>query len=329
MRFAVIGTGSIGQRHARNLVALGQEVVAWDPDPAQRARAAAIAGVLVTDDLAAALARRPDAAVICTPPAHHVARAREALSAGAHLFVEKPIAHDSAEVPALLAEAAARAARVAVGYNLRCLPSLRRVAALIDDKRVGRVLAARAEFGSYLPDWRPGRDYRDNYAVSAAEGGGILLDAIHELDLIGWLLGETSEVSAWAEHVSDLDGDTEDVAEVTLRLASGALAQVHVDYLQRAYHRTLRVIGADGIIAWDYPAHAVAVLGLDGAREVEDFREADGDATQMYLEEMRRFVRCAEGAEPPLVGGHDALRSLHLAEAAKRSARERRWVSLP
>ena len=126
--------------------------------------------------------------LVCTDPASHVAVARQAVEAGSHVFVEKPIAHLSDEVPALL-DSAKRAGRlVAVGFNLRFLPSLRRVKALLDAGRIGRVYSARAVFGYYLPVWRAGRDYRDNYAVSAAAGGGILLDAIHELRLPGLAL---------------------------------------------------------------------------------------------------------------------------------------------
>ena len=162
-------------------------------------------------------------------------------------------------------------------------------------KRVGRVLAVRAEFGGYLPDWRPGRDYRDNYAVSAALGGGILLDAIHELDYLGWLFGDAEEVSATAAHVSDLAGDTEDLAEVTIRFTSGLLAQVHLDYLQRAYRRNLQIIGESGVIVWDYPTHTVTVYEPTPRRDVEDLRAADGEPNDMYLEEMRHFIRCVEG----------------------------------
>src|SRR5262245_46266595 len=329
MRVAVIGAGSIGQRHCRNLAALGQEVWAWDTDPSRRREVSAIAGVTAAETLARLLDAQPDAALICTPPAHHVDLAWESLGAGAHLFIEKPIAHVSRDVPALLEEAGRRGRVVAVGFNLRCLPSLARVRDLLEAKRIGRPLAVRAEFGGYLPGWRPGRDYRDNYAVSAALGGGILLDAIHELDYLGWLFGEAIEVFATAEHVSDLAGDTEDLAEVTVRFASGLLAQVHLDYLQRAYRRNLQVIGEAGVIVWDYPTHRVTVWGPAGEPEEEDLRAADGEPNQMYVDEMRHFIRCVEGQAAPLVDGRDALRSLRLVEAAKRSARERSAVRLP
>lgn len=324
MRFLVIGTGSIGARHCRNLVALGHAVLAWDAEAGRLREVSALPGVTAAGSLEAALAGKPDAALICTPPASHVELARRALAAGAHLFIEKPVSIASVDVPPLLEEAGRQRRLVAVGFNLRFVPSLRRMKALLEHKRVGKVLAVRAEFGSYLPDWRPGRDYRDNYAVRAALGGGILLDAIHELDYLGWLFGEVADVLCTAGHVSDLAGDTEDLAEVTLRFESGVLAQVHLDYLQRAYRRNLQVIGDTGVIGWDYPTHTVSVLGADARAEA--MAVADGDANEMYLEELRHFVRCLEGRESPLVDGRDALRSLRLVEAARASARDGRRV---
>jgi predicted dehydrogenase len=301
-------------------------VLAWDADAGRVREAGAIVGVTAAGSLEAALADKLDGALVCTPPASHVELARRALAAGAHLFIEKPVATASADVPPLLDEAARSGRLVAVGFNLRFLPSLRRVKTLLEDKRAGKVLAVRAEFGSYLPDWRPGRDYRDNYAVRAALGGGILLDAIHELDYLGWLFGEVAEVLCTAGHVSDLAGDTEDLAEVTLRFESGVLAQVHLDYLQRAYRRNLQVIGDAGGVAWDYPTHTVSVCGTDGRPEAATV--ADGDSNAMYLEEVRHFVACLEGREQPLVDGREALRSLRLVEAARVSAREGRRVRL-
>jgi predicted dehydrogenase len=324
MRVVVLGMGSIGLRHCRNLARLGQDVLAWDANPA-RLRETASAGLTVpAASLDEALGAAPHAVLVCTPPASHVELAHRALAAGAHLFVEKPIAHATAAVPGLIAEATRRRRLLAVGFNLRFLPSLGRVKHLLDGKRVGRILSVRADFGSYLPDWRPGCDYRDNYAVRAALGGGILLDAIHEFDYLGWLFGDVLEVSCAAAHVSDLAGDTEDLAETTLRFDSGALGQVHLDYLRRAYRRTLQVIGDAGVIEWDYPAHTVTVHA-PGAPP-ERIADLDGDPNDMYLEEMRHFLACIETGEPPLVDGSEALRSLRLVEAAKRSAAEGGWV---
>ena len=324
MRFLVVGTGSIGTRHCRNLVMLGHAVLAWDGDPARLAEIASVPGVATVGSVDDGLRDRPDAVLVCTPPASHVAVARRALEAGAHLFVEKPIAITTCEALPIVEEAERSRRLFAVGFNLRFLPSLQRVKTLLDNKRVGRVLAVRAEFGSYLPDWRPGRDYHENYAVQSALGGGILLDAVHELDYLTWLFDDVADVLCTAGHVSELAGDTEDLAEVTLRFESGVLAHVHLDYLQRVYRRNLQVIGDAGTIVWDYPTHSVTILASDA--QPETVSAMDGDTNEMYVEELRHFIRCLEGRDSPMVDGREALRSLRLVEAAKTSVGEGRRV---
>jgi predicted dehydrogenase len=324
MRLLVVGAGSIGMRHTRNAIELGHRVTLWDEDPERRDSAKRELGMELAASLEGGLEQRPDGVIVCTPPSTHVTLARRALDVGAHVFVEKPLAHSSDGVEDLL-DSARRAGRVlAVGFNLRFLPSLRRVKALLDSKRIGTVFSARAEFGFYLPAWRPGRDYRENYGVRASEGGGILLDAIHELDYLGWLFGEPREVFCAAGHVSSLAGNTEDLAEVTIQFECGVLAQVHLDYLRRAYRRDLEVIGEDGVILWDYAARSVQVLGPTP----EPPEIHDGPNEVMYVEEMRHFVRCIEGRDEVLVDGREALRSLRMVEASKVSSAERRWVAL-
>jgi predicted dehydrogenase len=128
--------------------------------------------------------------------------------------------------------------------------------------------------------------------------------------------------------VSALAGDTEDLAEVTVRFSSGVLAQVHLDYLRRAYRRDLEVIGADGVITWDYASRVVTVLGPEPDR-VEVLGASDDVPNEnMYVAEIEHFIACLEGREEPLADGWEALRSLRMVEAAKRSDAERRWVSL-
>lgn len=327
MRFLVIGAGSIGQRHCRNLVTLGHEVLAWDIDPARLALAAC-PGVKQVASLEEGLEGGPSGALICSPPAFHLKLAEQAVAAGVDVFIEKPISHNSEGVEIFLHCARRRERLVMVGYNLRFLPSLRRVKALLDEKRIGRVLSVHAEFGAYLPEWRPGRDYRENYAVRAALGGGILLDAIHEFDYLGWFFGRVTEVSCIADHVSDLAGDTEDLAEATLRFESGVLAHVHLDYVQRTYRRRLHLIGDGGSIFWNYPDHSVTIQCAEAEAVQEEVGSEGVDANRMYLDEIADFVRRVQQHKAPLVDGWEALRSLRIVEAAKESASQRRVVPL-
>ncbi len=326
MRFLVLGVGSIGQRHARNLRGLGHEVLAFDTDAVRLAQVGSSLGIETLPALAAGAERKLDGVLVCTPPAVHVQGAREALGWGAHLFVEKPLAPSSRDVGRLLEEADARGRRILVGSNLRFFKPLQRVKTLVDEGRIGRVLSVRAQCGFYLPSWKPGTDYRETYRARAADGGGILLDAIHEFDYLRWLFGEAHEVLGTVGRLSALQMDVEDFAEVTLRFASGAIAQLHLDYLQRSYRRNCEVIGEQGVIVWDYIDRRVTLFGEEPDRWQGFGEPIDVNHNEMFVEEMAHFVRCLEGHEPPVVDGQDALRTLRLVEAAKTSAAQRAWV---
>src|SRR5437660_426664 len=331
MRTVLFGAGSIGQRHLRNLQALGHEVVAVvDPD---RARLDAIrplvaAGCRLVAGEAEALGADADAAVICSPTSRHVDQARAALRRGWHVFVEKPLAHTLEGTAALVDEAARAGRTVLVGCNLRFLPSLQLVKRLVDEGRIGRPLAARAQCGYYLPFWRPDTDYREGYGAKQATGGGIILDSIHEFDYLTWLLGLPREVFAYAGKVSTLEIDTEDNADVLMRFDYGTVANVHLDYLQRTYRRSCELIGEDGIIAWDYIAQTVRVYGKEDRRHETYEESINTDRNFMFVEELRHFVACAERGAPPMLDATGGRRVLEIALAARASAAEGRPVRL-
>ncbi len=122
MRIAVIGAGSIGQRHLRNLLALGHDVVAvLDPDGARRdeVRRIAPAGCLVTADERAIFDGDAVAAVVCSPTHRHLDQALAAVRRGWHVFVEKPLSHTLEGIEALVEEARRGRRAVLVGCNLR------------------------------------------------------------------------------------------------------------------------------------------------------------------------------------------------------------------
>jgi predicted dehydrogenase len=324
-RFFVIGCGSIGQRHIRNLRALGATTIAaYDPDAARLERVVREQTVLPCASVEAGLAARPEVALICIPPHLHTSVAQQALEAGAHVFLEKPIANDLDGLPELLRVAHERARLIYVAYNLRFHAGLRQLKELLDSGAIGKLLAIRAEVGQYLPDWRPTQDYRQGYNVSAAMGGGIILDASHELDYVRWLGGEVESVYCAAGHLSDLEMDVEDTAAITLRMTNGVLAEVHLDCVQRGYARNCKLIGSDGTLIWEFK-EGVRQLLPDKTWRVYPLTP---DSNEMYVAELRHFLACVCGEETPLITGDEGRRVLEIALAAKQSARTRCEVAV-
>jgi len=321
-RFLIIGCGSIGKRHLGNLKQLGvQDIIAFDIRPERRQEVQQRFGVPVFAELSAALDQNPGAAVVCTPTSLHLPHALAAAQANYHLFIEKPIADSLEGIEELLAEVRRRRLVTFVQCNFRFHPGLRLVKSLLEEEKIGRVVSARAQFGQYLPDWHPWEDYRQSYSARKDLGGGVILDRIHEIDYLRWLLGEVTEVFAVMGHLSHLEVDTEDVAEIFLRFATGTLGSIHLDYVRRTYDCSLEIIGDEGIIRWRYQDHLLSwYLAKESQWYSRQWPRYEGN--MMYLEAMRNFLRALQGEEASAQDAAEGVRVLAIALAAKQAALE-------
>jgi glutamate-1-semialdehyde aminotransferase/spore coat polysaccharide biosynthesis protein SpsF (cytidylyltransferase family)/predicted dehydrogenase len=327
-RILIVGCGSIGRRHAENLKSLGLQWFAFcDQDPqATELCCKAVKGECFTDYAEALQQFKPDVVVICTPPVCHIEQAVEAVQAGAHVFIEKPLSHESSGIQLLVVEARRHGRSVQVGYNMRFHPGLQILKGLIDSGKIGRVLWLNAEAGQYLPDWRPWQDYRSSYSARKDLGGGILLDGSHELDYIFWLLGRPTEVSCHAERLSSLDVDVEDSAWVYLDFPERRRAELHLDFVQRGYTRTCKVVGETGTALWDFNSREVRWFSV----EEPEWKTVPYafETNDMYLAEICHFMDSLEAGTGPAITVGQGLEVIQVIEAAKRSSVERKSQTL-
>lgn len=324
--FFVIGCGSIGRRHISNLGTLNAgRVLAFDPDQSALDSATSRGGVEPVRSFDEGLDASPTAVLICTPPDTHLGIARRAVDAGAHLFIEKPIAPTLDGTDELIAAAESAGLVLMVGYNLRFQTGILKLHELIQKGVAGDLFTIRAEFGQYLPDWRPGADYRAGYYARIESGGGILLDASHELDYLTWIAGSPESIYGLVGHKSDLEIETEDVALLLLRLRSGTFAELHLDVLERGYTRRCKIVGSQATIEWDFKTGVTVRRNSNDAVEAFPIR---ADINDMYLDEMAHFLKCLAGDARPPVDGYRARDVLRMVEAAKASAAGAREISL-
>jgi len=303
----VIGAGSIGARHAANLAAAGALVTITDPNH-DRARAATGATPIAFDVDALP---QVDGIVVASPTRFHLDHARRAVATGAAVLVEKPLADHGDGVDELVREGGPR---LMVGYNLRLHAPIERLVSLVQQGRVGHPLGHRLWFGSWLPDWRPGVDYRTTYSARADLGGGVLNDAIHELDLAVWLAGpELTVVGAVVARLGPLEIDVEDTVRALLRTPDGVPVEVELDYLSRTYRRGIEVLGEEGTICLDWARGTLEMSGPSGA----ETEPADTPVAISYEREAAAFLGLIRGEEPAPVDGATGLASLRLADAIR------------
>lgn len=331
MRALIVGLGSIGQRHLANLRLMepAVQITIWHQrsKPQDVVAAPSLADCVVYS-LEEALDTKPDVALITNPASLHIETGLALAQQGIHLFIEKPLSNTMNRVDELLHLCRERSLVVMIGYNFRFYRPFQVIQQALTERRVGRVLALRAEAGQYLPDWRLGVDYRQSVSARRKLGGGAVLELSHELDYVRWLVGEVKAVSAQVGHLSDLEIDVEDLVEIILQFRTGAIGNLHLDMIQRPATRTCRIIGTEGTLTWDGTSHRVRVFST-ATKTWSDLHPAGMiDRNEMYIAELRHFLDCARGNGAPIVSGDDGRRVLEIALAVKQSAKEQRVVEL-
>jgi predicted dehydrogenase len=323
-KILVVGCGSIGQRHIRNLQSLGADVAVCDSRADQLSNVKNLYKIKeIYTNLDEALSGNLNGIVVCTPTALHVPVASAAAKKGCYIFVEKPLSDSLDNVDDLLKTVKKNNASLMLGFNLRFHPCLQKIKDILDEGKIGRTISAKAEVGQYLPDWHPSEDYRKSYSAQKALGGGIILDAIHEIDYVRWFLGDVSEVFCYADKLSHLEIDTEDIAEILLRFKSKAIGNIHMDYVQRVYNRKCEIVGDEGTVTWNFSDNIVRLYTAK-SKQWQLFpisNEQTGfDFNQTYLQEMKCFIQCLTEKLSPPVDGTDGKRIQEIALAAKKSA---------
>jgi predicted dehydrogenase len=254
-----------------------------------------------------------------------------AAEAGCAILLEKPVAENLDRVGELRQAAAKSGARILIGFQFRYHPTLNKAKELIEAGALGKILTVHAHWGEYLPNWHPWEDYRQSYAARADLGGGVIVTLTHPLDYLRYLLGEVESLWSFNGHISPLElTGVEDVAEIGLKFASGAIGGVHVNYFQRPPVHRLEIVGTVGTLRWDnsdgilqfyrMPDAFGSWTAQPGATVLEQYHLAEGwERNHLFVAQMQHFLKVASGESAPICTLEDGVRALEMALAAKNS----------
>jgi len=309
----VVGTGSIGRRHIQCLKELGvPDVFVCEPveENANLVRSMFdIRGVF--NDLSQALEHTFDGAIICVPNHVHAAVAVPVIERGIPVLLEKPIEVDLAAAHRIQKAIQKNAVVCQIGYCLRFSTAMEKIYSLIEAKTFGKVLCADVTVGQYLPDWRPGVDYRTIYSAIKRQGGGVCLDISHELDYFRWLFGEPVTIQSDVRKISQLEINVEDVAETIVYTASGVLGRIHLDYLSRATRRQLYIVGENGNLQYDFITGMLQIY--EAGNEFWKQRTINEDRNIMFKKQLEHFMSSVRKNAKPLIDVDDAIKTLEFA----------------
>jgi predicted dehydrogenase len=319
MRVLMVGTGSIGRRHMASLRSFVPNVQFDVLRENGRSRDTSELGdVEVVGSLDEGLARKPHMMVIANPSSMHLRSLLAAIDAGIPFYAEKPVVSSLDDLSMLQGRVASGGLPPnLVGCNLRFLPSLIAFKALIDGGRLGNIVRADFEAGQWLPNWRPSQDYRLGYSANRSQGGGVLLDLIHEVDAALWLLDDFEHVTGYATHASALEIDTDDCAGILMARAGGPITTVRIDYVSRKPVRRYTLVGDRGTATWDLRASTIVLEDEAGSQEIQ-LPAGAFDVSTTYLSAMQELLAAIKANRPSTQPLEEGLRALTTVLRAKR-----------
>lgn len=254
-----------------------------------------------------------DAALVTNPTSCHIETAAELALQGIPLFIEKPLGKDLAGIEELQKAVESTKIPVLMGYNLLHHPGIRLMGELIETGNAGKVIAARSQFGTYMPGWHKGEDHTRSYAALKSLGGGVVLTSIHEQNYLTHFFGKVMEVKAMKTEFNTTGIECEEGVEILLKHESGVLSSIHLNFFQKPYRRYFEAIGTEGTLYWDFMKPEVRLMNNDTML----IRKAGAGAFELlnesYRNQMLHFMGVANGLEKPVAGLDAGIRDMEVA----------------
>ena len=318
MKILIVGVGSIGRVHAQNASKYA-EIGIVDLN-IKKAKQVAIecCGVSYGNDLHKALKGGYNGVIVSTPHKNHISVATKAIESGADVLIEKPISHDFGAAKSFLKYAKSKNRNVFVVCNMRFHPAVQAIYKNLSV--IGSPLFSRVHYGNFLPNMRPGVDYRNLY-VADKEQGGVILDGIHELDYLCWFFGEIKQVLADVSHISSLKIDSDDYAAILAKHKTGVRSEIHLDYLRLIKRRGCEIVGSDGILDWisegKKPEHCIVRIYSPETGWRLILEEPEINSADSLNNMMKEYINALNGETNILQSGEDALNLLSITLSAR------------
>ncbi len=340
MKILIAGLGSIGRRHFRNLVAVGEkDIVLFRTNKATLPNDE-LAGYPVETNLQEALIKhKPDAVIVSNPTALHLDVAIPAAEAGCAVFLEKPVSHSLERLDLLQERSQKSGSKILVGFQFRYHPTLLKARELIKADAIGNILTVHAHWGEYLPQWHPWEDYSQSYAARAELGGGVINTLTHPLDYLRFMIGEVESLWCLSGQISSLNLDVEDTAEIGFKFENGAIGGLHLNYLQRPPRHDLEIVGTQGTLHWDNTDGVLKLYRADAPFgsysqnppliKEEQFLPPQGfERNHLFMAQTQHFLAVARGESAPACTLMDGVRVMELVLAAKQSQLKNTLIQL-
>jgi predicted dehydrogenase len=324
MKFLVIGCGSIGQRHIKNLKKIGySDILVFDSNNELMKETSNKLKINYTNSLNI---ENVDCTLICTPPNSHIKLAKKALKLNSHVFIEKPLSDSLNGIKQIEKLAKEKKLKVFVGYSFRFDKGLKIVKKLISANEIGQIFSFDAYEGWHLSNWRPWQNYEDSYTVKKNMGGGIILDGSHELNYLQWLGGKIELVYCMYSKIPNISKNVEGIAEILMKFNSKAIGRIHLDFLNPKYNRHCEILGDKGSIIWSFENKTIEIQ-KNLNKKIKKIKYGN-DTNQMYIDEIKHVIKCIKGNKDEIISLKESINTLKTSLIIKKSGEKGKSIKI-
>lgn len=309
MNILIIGLGSIGQRHLRNLKLIEPESNFYAIKSNRKKSAPLLNNlnkVLKGDIKKKYLLKyfnsvseiyknniKIDCAFVCTPSSKHISQVIELLNYNIHCFIEKPLGSSSKQLSELESLLKKKNKLITMmGYQLRFNPLIEYLNKVIKKKSpIGKLISANIHHGENIKDFHPYEDYRISYAANKKLGGGVILTQIHEIDYFLHLFSDYKVTNATyiSSKVSELDIDVEDIFSSSFLLKKSKnrmFCSINLNYFERPKKRKFYLIGDNGSLVACFNTQTIRII-KNGKEKILKFNFKKND---IFIKEIKFFI---------------------------------------
>jgi len=304
----IIGAGSIGQRHILNLKKIGiNNITALRSKKGHYKKLPKELGVNEIESWDEVKNIKPDIAIISNPSSLHIDSALKISNDVKGIFIEKPISNNLTGCNKLIDILTDKKITSFVGHNLMFHSMIKEVRKFINENDIGEIINIQCQVGQWLPDWHPYEDYTKAYYARKDLGGGVALSLIHEIHLALDLAGLPTHVFGEITEYQKLNLEVDVCSDLMIKHKSGAVSQIHLDFLQKPSHRSGLITFEKAWLSYDFNKMEVLVQRTNGEAYTL-YKNSHYDSNNMYIEQLKEFICMVE--EGRVRHKYDALSSL-------------------
>jgi predicted dehydrogenase len=285
LKILICGAGSVGVRHAKNLIALKNEIAFYT-----KRKKIFLNNKTIKSFSKIKLAYqkfKPEVVFITNETSKHINTALYAVKKNSAIFIEKPLTNKKNNIKKLINIIKKKKIINMVGYMMRFHPAIITIKKMIIEKKLGRIFHFYSEWGEYLPDWHKNENYKKSYAANKSLGGGAALTLSHDLDLASYLFGEIKNTT-----ISKINGGlgikAETSANIFMEFKNKISGLIHVDYLQKTRSRYLKIVGTKKIIEFFYDKNCIKIYDYKKNlyKKFKKFKRND-----MFIHQAKYFLK--------------------------------------